>query len=163
MRFLKPNRTPDEAEGSAEFSRVEAGNRAAGSSGVTIPGAETVASDEQRDRPRHSEGARILLERIDALTSRLSACEDVIEQMMQQASVLDARHADQNRDIEERLRRQVERQVAGLSVEMERRQKEFASKQARLLELLASEINKVRSIAEAGTEPHQVVPPGGRG
>lgn len=143
MRFLQPNRDPADADRSPVKPSMDAEGQADDRSGKAAP------DDESRAQPRPSEGVRILLEKLDSLTSRLSACEQTIELMSRQIAKLAERQASDIKDLEDRLRRQVERQVADLSVTMDRQQKEAAARQAKLLELLATEINKVRTIAEA--------------
>lgn len=158
MRFLQPGRTPANVERPETASPVVARPPAADAE-ARPPFAPAERAEAQ---PRPSEGVRILLERIDTLTSRLSACEDTIRRMDESETALVERHASDMRDLEERLRRQVERQVADLTAETEQRQKAFAAKQAKLLELLASEISKVRSIAEIGGRPQPAEPASGR-
>jgi hypothetical protein len=149
MRFLQPGRSSTGVERPETASAAEAKHEiaSADSAEASPVNASAARADGQ---PRPSEGVRILLERIDLLTSRLLACEETIRQLEQTESELAERHAEDRRDLEERLRRQVERQFADLAADMEQRQKGFAAKQAKLLELLASEISKVRSIAETG-------------
>lgn len=103
---------------------------------------------------QRSEGKRILLERIESLTARLVICEHAIQRFEQNSFSHDAMApAVDPTEIEERLRRQVERQIADVSAELELRQNEFMSKQAKLLNLLGSELRKIRSMFEvdAGT------------
>jgi len=162
MRFLQPGRTPSDAGRSGTASAAAPARPAA----PPVAGPEARpegAPAERADAPaRPSEGLRILLERIDDLTARLAACEDTIRRMERNEKALVERHEAERRDLEERLRRQVERQVADLAAATEQRQNAFAVKQAKLLELLASELSKVRSMAEAGARPQAAEPPAGR-
>ena len=144
MRFLQPGLTPADGGRSEKASPASA-------LPIAVPAGSTEAIPEQAPAertdglPRVPEGLRIVLERIDALTSRLSACEDAIRRMEQNELAETERHEAARRDLEERLRRQLTN-IAGAT---EQRQKAFAVKQAKLLELLASELSKVRSIAES--------------
>ena len=147
MRFLRPNRTPADAETSDAPDRLGSGPST--SSGEAKAVSEGQRMDDARSPSRPSEGVRILLETIDGLTARVQACERTIEQLELQASTQAELQAVELRETEERLRRQIERQVADHAAETERRQKEFVSKQAKFMELLASELAKVRSLAEA--------------
>jgi hypothetical protein len=127
-----------------------------------------------RGQARPSEGLRILLEKIDTLTARVQACEQSLQRLAQQTTAMADSHAAERKDLGERIRQRVDlqikeqvghqvgQQIADLSAEMERRQKGSASKQARLLELLAAEISKVRSIAEAAAQARHAGDPGGR-
>ncbi|WP_187970275.1 hypothetical protein [Aquibium microcysteis] len=159
MRFLQPGRAPAAAE---RPETVIEGEIAKPSATEAEARPDHALSERTDGQPRPSEGLRILLERIDTLTSRLSACEETIRRMEQNEATLVERHAAERRDLEERLRRQVERQVADLSADMEQRQKAFAGKQAKLLELLASELSKVRSIAEGAGRTQPAEPAAGR-
>ena len=161
MRFLRPNRIPADAEISNARDPIRSGPSI--SSGETGTVTEGPRMDDARSPSRPSEGVRILLERIDTLTARLQASEQTIEQLELQASTQVELHVAELKEAEERLRRQIERQIADHAAETERRQKEFVTKQAKLLELLASELARVRSIAEAGAgtgraETHDVRP-----
>ena len=147
MRFLRPNRTTADAETSDAPDRFGSGPST--SSDETKAVSEGQRMDDARSPSRPSEGVRILLETIDGLTARLQACEQTIEQLELQASTQTELHAADLKEAEERLRRQIERQIADHALETERRHKEFVSKQAKFLELLASELAKVRSLAEA--------------
>lgn len=155
MRFLRPSRVPAEPDHAAAKMPIDADSAAVDSSSMAATAPDNTPADEPRLERRPSEGVRILLEKIDSLTSRLSACEKTIETMSMQLSQLAEKQAADNKVLEDHLRRQIERQVADLSVAMDRRQKESGAKQAKLLELLAAEINKVRLIAEAA-EPGEV-------
>ncbi|RST85178.1 hypothetical protein EJC49_17015 [Aquibium carbonis] len=161
MRFLQPNRAPTEPDQAAVTTPADANRSADVSSNKAEPASDGNSPDESPVQRRPSEGVRILLEKIDSLRSRLSACERTIEKLSQQLSQAAERQAADSRELEDRLRRQVERQVTDLSAGLERQQKESAARQAKLLELLASEINKVRTIAEA-SKPAAVDPEGGR-
>lgn len=149
MRFLRPNRTPADAGTADDRNPTRPGP--ATSSGETKAVSEGQRMDDARSPSRPSEGVRILLETIDGLTARLQACEQTIEQLELQASTQTELQAAELKEAEERLRRQLERQVADHALETERRQKDFVSKQAKFMELLASELARVRSMAEAGT------------
>lgn len=166
MRFLQPGLTRSDVE------RSETPVAAAPVPPVAAPAPPVAAGPESRPEPvpaeradapsRPSEGLRILLERIDDLSSRLSACEDTIGRMARNEQALVERHAAERRDLEERLRRQIERQAADLAAVTEQRQQAFAVKQAKLLELLASELNKVRSMVESGARSRAAEPPAAR-
>lgn len=169
MRFLQPGLTRSDVERSeTPVAAAPVPPVAAPVPPVTAPAADPElrpepAPAERADPPsRPSEGLRILLERIDDLSSRLSACEDTIGRMARNEQALVERHAAERRDLEERLRRQIERQAADLSAVSEQRQQAFAVKQAKLLELLASELNKVRSMVESGARSRAAEQPAAR-
>ena len=160
MRFLRPNRIPADAEISNARDPIMSGPSI--SSGETGTVTESPRMDDARSPSRPSEGVRILLERIDTLTARLQACEQTIEQLELQASTQVELHVAELKEAEERLRRQIERQIADHAADTERRQKEFVSKQAKFLELLASELSKVRSMAEANAGTQEPETPDAR-
>ncbi len=164
MRFLRPGHGPADTEPS-EANRPEE-TPAAPSSGRTDAMADTQPAEGGRVPARPSEGARILLEKIDIMTSRLQACEQTLERMAQQMSAMQENHAAERSEFEDRLRQQVERlvghKISDAAAGLEQRQKESLSKQARLLELLAAEISKVRSIAEARSLARDAAAPAGR-
>ena len=163
MRFLQPGRSSTGVERSETASLAAATTPATASADSAEARPEHASAGGRVDgQPRPSEGLRILLERIDMLTSRLLACEETIRRLEQSEAELIERHAAEKLDLEERLRRQVERQFADLAAETEQRQRAFAGKQAKLLELLASELSKVRSIAEAGGRTQAGEPAGSR-
>lgn len=152
MRFLRPDRSSADAEVSNDTMRATLGNSTSSGQPRAMP--EGTRMNDARSQSQRSEGERILLDRIDSLTARLVICEHVIQRFEQNSSSHDAiTPAVDPREIEERLRRQVERQIADVSAELELRQNEFMSKQAKLLDLLASELRKIRSMFEvnAGT------------
>lgn len=101
--------------------------------------------DDARGQSRPTEALRILLEKIATLTIRLQDCEQTIEQLEQHV----AKNAVDFGEMQERLSREFERQIAGLSAERDLWQKRFISKQTKLLELLASELSTVRTMAES--------------
>ena len=165
MRFMRPGHVSADADASEATSPDDTSVPPADSSAAADAKSDNHQVETAPGPARSSEGARILIEKIDALTSRLQACEQTIERMAQQMSAMMERQAAERQELEDRLRQQVERQVghkvADAMAGLEQRQKESLSKQARLLELLAAEIGKVRSIAEARPQPRDAGPPGG--
>lgn len=147
MRFFRPNRMPADAGTANDQEPPKPGPAIVSGETKTMP--EGQRMDDARSPSRSSEGVRILLATIDRLTARLQACEQTIEQLELQASTQAELQAAELKEAEERLRRQIERQIADHAAATERRQKEFVSKQAKFMELLASELAKVRSMAEA--------------
>lgn len=157
MRFLRPDRSSADAEVSNASMRAPLSNSTSSGQPRAMP--EGTRMNDVRSQSQRSEGERILLDRIDSLTARLVICEHAIQRFEQNSLSHDAMTpAVDPTETEERLRRQVERQIADVSAELELRQNEFNSKQAKLLDLLASELRKIRSMFEgnAGTGKPEV-------
>lgn len=152
MRFLRPDRSSADAEVSNAPMRAPLSNSTSSGQPRVMPEGPLVNDPRSQQRPL--EGELTLLQKIDSLTERLVNCEHAIQRFEHNPSSRDSMTPVVDpREIEERIRRQVERQIADVSAELELRQNEFMSKQAKLLDLLASELRKIRSMFEvnAGT------------